>query len=53
MVLPFKESTVAGLWLQGGFLREQEGLCALQKQPREKPLPTALSCKYHGGRISY
>ena len=35
IVVPFKEGTVPGLQPQGGFLREQEGLCTLQKQPRE------------------
>ena len=35
IVGPFKEGTVPGLQPQGGFLREQEGLCTLQKQPRE------------------
>ena len=33
--VPFKEGTVPCLQPQGGFLREQEGFCALQKQPGE------------------
>ena len=31
--VPFKEGTVLCLQPQGGFLREQEGFCTLQKQP--------------------
>ena len=33
--VPFKEGTVPCLQPQGGFLREQEGFCTLQKQPGE------------------
>ena len=35
VLVSLKEGTVPGLQAQGGFLREQEGLCTLQKQPRE------------------
>ena len=35
IVVPFKEGTVPGLQPQGGFLRDQEGFCTLQKQPIE------------------
>ena len=34
IVVPFKEGTVPGSQPQGGFLREQEGFCTLQEQPR-------------------
>ena len=33
--VPFKEGTVPCLQPQGGFLREQEGFCTLQKHPGE------------------
>ena len=33
--VPFKEGRVPCLQPQGGMLREQEGFCALQKQPSE------------------
>ena len=43
--VPFKEDTVPCLQPQGGFLREQEGLCALQKQPSENTDVHVLSMK--------
>ena len=40
--VPFKEGTVPCLQPQGGFLREQEGFCTLQKQPGENTEPLEL-----------
>ena len=34
IVVPFKEGTVPGSEPREGSLREQEGFCTLQKQPR-------------------
>ena len=43
IVAPFKEGTVPGLQPQGGLVREQEGLCTLQNQPRENATQGAYS----------
>ena len=53
IVVPFKEGTVPGLQPQGEFLKEQEGLCTLQEQPRENTAHTDTHTAWSKGEICH